>query len=176
LSKKKKKKNISVEDLHEMFDVKKNLKKLKKHSGFEMKTESNIEYNEYDNIFEETSTNETQTYIPKTNSASINNLELELGLEKLRSEFKDSNTSIEKGFTDKVSQIEKSKLDKSDFKWWIGGVITAALLISGLIYSLSYSRVLEDIDGLEERQEEIKLDIKNLENRELPKQTENKKE
>lgn len=158
------KKKIGVKEIQDMFDVKRNLKKLKKHSGFETQTESNFENNEYDNFFDEATTRETQVSIPNTKSIGSNSLELELGLEKLRSELKDSDKSIEQNFTNKFHEVERLKLDKSDFRWWIGGVIAAALLISGLVYSLSYSKILEDIDDIEEKQEEMNLNIQDLSN------------
>jgi len=48
----------------------------------------------------------------------------------------------------KIEDIQKEKLDKNDFKWWIGGVIFVVLLLCSVIYSLSYSQVLKDIEGL----------------------------
>lgn len=156
-----------------MFDVKKNLNKLKKHSGFETQTDSNIDNKEYDSFFNEPEVNQTQPFIPQLKAAASNSFEFELGIEKLRSELKDSDKSIENNFSSKIQDVEKSlsgeiqnidrlKLNKEDFKWWIGGILTVALIISSLIYTLSYSKALKDIDELDKGQDQLNIEVQKI--------------
>jgi len=132
----------------EAFDVKKNLQKLKKYSGFETETESVIDNDEFGTTFNADTDNETFPSTPTPSSNVVNNIEIKYEIEKVRTEITKNSASIEKELSSKIEDIQKEKLDKNDFKWWIGGVIFVVLLLCSVIYSLSYSQVLKDIEGL----------------------------
>jgi len=165
---KKKQNKIHLDDIKEMFDVKKNLKKLKRNSGYESYTESNISPVESEDIFESNLGNETGIkFTETTGNTQTNNYELELGLERLKSELKDNNRTLETKIGSDINDLKEKKLDSSIFWKIIGGLVTAVLIISGLIYTLSYSKLLGDVEKSKELlpkiEERINVNSKDIE-------------
>lgn len=166
--KNKKEKNIDLNDIKEMFDVKRNLKKLKKNSGYETYTDAIIGSGENDDIFESNLGNETAIQFSDNNTKSqTNNYELELGLERLKSELRENDRTLETKIGTDISHLKEKKLDTSLFWRIIGGLVTAALIISALIYNLSYSKLIDDVDKNKEKlpklEESINSNSKDLE-------------
>lgn len=173
--KKKKKGEIPLNELKKMFDVKANLRKLKGNSGYEAETPTTYGETE-SNIFEPELGQSTETKFQNSSTSNQNsNYEFELGLEKLKSELKDMDKDLETKINTTISDVKESKLDKSLFWKVISAIIGAAVLISGLIYTLSYSDICSDVEDIDDKLptlenqiddnteaiEDIKLNMKN---------------
>jgi hypothetical protein len=143
----------------DMYDVKENLNKLKSGSGNE-RYETNIDVsnnkttdpyysNNQPDDFSNYSTNSTAHRLDKIN-------------DKLTSDF----SGLKDAFIDhKDLVIDRlnTKVDKDEFKYWIGGIITAIIILAGLIYTLSYSGVISDIKDLNRSNNSIERRVDKIE-------------
>lgn len=165
MSKKNKKNNSSLQkplqQNKDMFDVKENLKKLRSGSGKEnYETESDIQSSKSSDRYYGTNHKEVDTGYSSTSTTDrfdkIN--------DKLNSDFsilKDNFSEHKEKIIEKLSE----KVDKSELKWWISGLLGGVILISGVIYTLSYQGIIGDVKNLQESKNNIDKTIIHVDNR-----------
>jgi hypothetical protein len=166
-----KKKNLSSNQIKDSFDIKNNLNKLKINSGFESVTGTNVNNNYSDNDFSNDNlTNETTiSYLKERHNDVVSNIELELNLERLKSEFNECINNTEKDFVDKVEDFREklgiqldNKVSQTTFNWFLGIIFTSGVIIITLFLTLSYNHLIEDVETIEDTQNQIKIDIQEI--------------
>ncbi len=150
----------------DLYNVKENLKKLRSGNGKDayetdsqiVNTKSNDKYygSGYKEDFSEYSSTSTIDRFDKISDKFSSDLTI---LKESLDEHKE-----------KVYDRLIEKVDKSEFKYWIGGIIAGIIAIGTLIYTLSYQTVINDVNNLKDNKNEvqnslIKIDyrIQNLE-------------
>lgn len=155
MSKKNKNKNPSshknVQQSKDVFNVKENLKKLRSGTGKEAyETESDIYNNKTSDQYYSTRQQDDFTNYSTTVTTDR--------FEKLNDKFSSDITGLKDAiFEHKEKTIERlnDKLDKNEFKYWIGGLIAGIILAGGMIYTLSYQEIVSDTKDLKENKNEI---------------------
>lgn len=161
-------KNVPNKDI---FDVRENLKKLR--SGSDTYSTEAPSYDDSDNkkhLSSEATTNQitgSQSYT--SDKVDVLRDRLAVDLSNITQKLDDHKEKTNERFSGEISslrieisaQSEKLENKFSSFvtKEWFGGVIAATILIVGIIYTLSYSNVLSDIEKLKTKQDETEEKI-----------------
>ncbi len=165
MSKKNKNKNSSshktVQQAKDMFNVKENLKKLRSGTGKEgYETNSDIYSNKTNDKYYSTSQEDDFSSYSTTSTADR--------FDKINDKFSSDISGLKDAFSDhkeKISERLSEKLDKSELKYWIGGIISGIILIGSIIYALSYQEIITDTKDLKENKNEINRRIDKMEYR-----------
>ncbi|MGD9706664.1 MAG: hypothetical protein AB7V07_03200 [Candidatus Delongbacteria bacterium] len=155
---KKTKKNKANNSLRFDYDVKTNLHKLKSGKlnnqtetelSNELLFKSSDDYllNQSAELSDKNKNNETVS-IPENRDNNSNNLMY----------IKDCISDQGKEYDKKL----RSKLDKEDFRWWVGGVTFVLFLISSLIYKFSYAPMCNDVNIVKEKGNDINMKLNTL--------------
>jgi hypothetical protein len=147
----KNKNNSSSNQKKDNFDVKENLRKLRSGTGKGNNlTESDL--------FKGKTYNKNNSYIYQDESL-INSMtssadKFETIKDKFGSEISNLKDTI---YNQKLNTNEKiyEKVDKSEFRWWIGGAVGSIIFIGSIIYTFSYQEILTDTKNLKEKQYEF---------------------
>lgn len=155
MSKKNKNKNSSshktVQQAKDVFNVKENLNKLRSGTGKEgYETESDIYSKKTNDKYYSTRQQDDFASYSTTSTADR--------FEKINDKFSSDISGLKDAFSEhkeKVSERLSEKLDKSELKYWVGGIIAGIILVGGIIYSLSYQEIVTDTKDLKENKNEI---------------------
>ncbi|MBL1181630.1 MAG: hypothetical protein HND27_11040 [Bacteroidetes bacterium] len=165
MSKKNKNNNSSsqkpVQQNKDVFNVKENLKKLRSGTGKEgYETESDIHKSKTTDRYYGTSHREDVGGYSSTSTIDR--------FDKINDKFNSDFSVLKDSFSDhKEKVIEKlnDKVDKSDLKWWITGIIGGIVLIGSIIYTLSYQDIIGDVKDLKENKNNVDKTLINVDNR-----------
>lgn len=156
----------------DVYDVKENLKKLRSGTGKESySTESDIFNDKTADKYYSTRHQDDASMYSTTSTADR--------FEKINDKFSSDISILKDAFTshkEKISEKLNDKVDKSEFKYWIGGAVGLVLLIGGIIYTLSYQGIVTDTKDLKENQIKINrhLDKVDFKLEQIEKEVENK--
>lgn len=135
----------------DIYDVKENLKKLRSGTGKEgYSTESDLFSDKTADKYYSTRHQDDVSIYSTTSTADR--------FEKINDKFSSDISVLKDVITDhkeKVTEKLNEKLDKSELKYWIGGIAAAITIIGSLIYTLSYQDIVSDTKNIKERQNEI---------------------
>lgn len=155
MSKKNKNKNSSshkpVQQPKDVFNVKENLKKLRSGTGKEA-------YNTESDIFGGKTSDKYYSTRQQDDFANYSTTSTADRFEKINDKFSSDISGLKDAFTEhkeKTSERLNDKLDKSELKYWIGGIIAGIILVGGIIYTLSYQEIVTDTKDLKESKNEI---------------------
>jgi hypothetical protein len=160
------KKNISfsrkpVQQTKDVFDVKENLKKLRSGTGKEgYETDSDIYKSKSTDRYYGTSYREDVGGYSSTSTIDRFN--------KINDKFSSDFSDFKDSFSDhkeKVLVKLNDKVDKSDLRWWIKGIIAGIIFIGGIIYTLSYQDIINDVKDLKENKNNVDDTLNNIDNR-----------
>lgn len=160
------KKNISfyrkpVQQTKDVFDVKENLKKLRSGTGKEgYETDSDIYKSKSTDRYYGTSHREDVGGYSSTSTIDrFNKIN-----DKFSSDFSDLKDSLS-DHKEKVLEKLNDKVDKSDLRWWINGIIGGIIFIGTIIYNLSYQDIIIDVKDLKENKNKVIDTLNNIDNR-----------
>lgn len=164
-------KNVPQKDI---FDVRENLKKLRSGSDNYSTKEPSFDENENRrHLSSEASTNQitgSQSYASDKVDVLRDRLAIDLSIitqklddhkEKTNERFSGEISNLRNEITSQSDKFE-NKISSFVTKEWFGGVIAVTLLIAGIIYTLSYSNVLSDIEKLKIKQEETEKKVEKV--------------
>lgn len=165
MSKKNKSKNPSsqksVQQGKDMFNVKENLRRLRSGTGKEgYETESAIYKSRGTDRYYGTSHKEDVGSYSSTSTIDR--------FEKISDKFDSEFSVLRDRFSDhkeKVIEELNEKVEKSDLKWWIGGIFGGIVILGSLIYTLSYQYIIGDVKELKEDRNSIEKTLINVDNR-----------
>lgn len=151
----------TVQQNKDVFNVKENLKKLRSGTGKEgYETESDIHKNKSTDRYYGTSHQEDISSYSSTSTIDR--------FDKINDKFSSDFSDLKDSFSDhKEKVLEKlgDKIDKSDLRWWISGIIGGIILIGGIIYTLSYQDIISDVKDLKENKNNVDKTLNNVDNR-----------
>lgn len=133
--------------IKDTFNVKENLQKLRSGNGKESyETEINFQGNKQNrnNYY---GTNQKEDFDGYSSMSTIDRFE------KINDKFNTDISNLKENiFSHKelISEKLHNKVDKSDFKWWISGIIGGLIFVGGIIYTFSYQEVIQDLKKLNE--------------------------
>lgn len=140
----------------DMYNVKENLRKLRSGNSSE-RYETSIDLASNKIVDPYYSNNQQDDFSNYSTSSSANRFDRIS--DKLSSDF----SGLKDAFSDHkdlmLSRLNE-KVDKSEFKYWIGGIIAGIIAVATLIYTLSYSGIISDTKDLIENKNDVirKLD------------------
>ncbi len=155
MSKKNRNKNSSsqktVQQPKDVFNVKENLKKLRSGTGKEAyETESDVYSKKTNDKYYSTRQQDDFSSYSTTSTSDR--------FEKINDKFSSDISGLKDAFSEhkeKTTERFNDKLDKSELKYWVGGIIGGIVLIGSLIYSLSYQDVVSDTKDLKKNKNEV---------------------
>jgi hypothetical protein len=142
-------KNVPVKK--DIYDVKENLKKLKSGTGKES-------YSTESTPFNDKSANEYYSTRHQDDNSMYSTTTTADRFERINDKFSSDISVLKDVITDhkeKITEKLNEKIDKSEFKFWISSAVGLILLISSIIYTLSYQEIVTDTKDLKENQNEI---------------------
>jgi hypothetical protein len=147
----------------DVFNVKENLKKLRSGTGKEgYETESDIHKSQTTDRYYGTSHREDEGGYSYSSTSTIDRFD------KINDKFNSDISVLKDSFSDhkeKVIENLNNKVDKTDLKWWITGIIGGIILIGSIIYTLSYQDIISDVKDLKENKNNIDKTLINVDNR-----------
>lgn len=151
----------SVPQKKDVFNVKENLKKLRSGTGKEgYETEIDIYKSKSTDRYY--GTNHREDVGGYSSTSTIDRFD------KINDKFTSDFSVLKDSFSEhkeKITEKLNEKLDKSELRFWIGGIIGGITLISGIVYTLSYQEIISDVKGLKENKSTIKEMLINIDNR-----------
>lgn len=163
-------KNVQQKDI---FDVKENLKKLRSGTDTYSTKEPSFESLGKQHLSSEASTNlitGSQSYTSDKVDVLRDRIAMDLSI--ITQKLDDHKDKTNERFSGEISQLQKEiagQADKFDTKIssfvtkeWFGGAIAVILVIAGIIYTLSYSNVLSDVEKLKTNQEETDRKVEKI--------------
>jgi hypothetical protein len=143
------------------FNVKDNLRKLRSGTGKEgYETESDVYKTKSTDRYYGSGYNEDLGGYSSTSTIDR--------FEKINDKFNSDISVLKDNFSDhKEKTLEKlnDKLDKSELKYWIGGIIGGIIIVSGIVYTLSYQEIITDVKNLKENKNTVKEGLNDVDNR-----------
>lgn len=158
----------------DIFDVRENLKKLRSGSdNYSTEEPTFEENNKKQHLSSEATTNQitgSQSY--SSDKIDVLRDRLAIDLSNITQKLDDHKDKTNERFSGEISNLKNEisiQSDKFDTKIsafvtkeWFAGVIAATILIAGIIYTLSYSNVLSDIQNLKTKQEETEKKVEKI--------------
>ena len=134
-----------------MFNVKENLNKLRSGTGKEgYETDGDIYSKKNNDEYYSTRQQDDLSNYSTTSTADR--------FDKINDKFSSDISGLKDAFSDhkeKVSERLSEKLDRSELKYWMGGIIAGIMLLGSIIYALSYQEIISDTEDLKENKNEI---------------------
>lgn len=165
-------KNVPQKDI---FDVRENLKKLRSDSdNYSTKSEpfSNDNSNKQHLSSEATSNQMTGSQSYTSDRVDVLRDRIAIDISNITQKLDDHKEKTNERFSGELSQLRieiSNQSDKFDTKIdslvtnkWFVGVIGVTILIATIIYTLSYSNVLSDIEKIKLKQEETERKVENI--------------
>lgn len=141
--------------------MKENLKKLRSGTGKEgYETESDIHKSKSTDRYY--GTNHREDVGSYSSTSTIDRFD------KINDKFTSDFSVLKDSFSDhkeKITEKLNEKVDKSELKFWIGGIISGVIVISGIVYTLSYQEIISDVKDLKENKNTVKETLINVDNR-----------
>jgi hypothetical protein len=135
----------------DIYNVKENLKKLRSGTGKEgYETESDIFNGKSSNEYYGSNHQDDFSKYSTTTTADR--------FEKINDKFSSDISGIKDViFQHKETVTEKFnlKLDKTEFRYWIGGIIGAAVILATFFYTLSYQVTVSDVKEIKVNMNEV---------------------
>jgi hypothetical protein len=152
----------TVQHQKDVYNVKENLNKLRSGTGKEgYATESAIQKSKTTDRYYGTSHRDEDVggYSSTSTIDRFDNINDKFNLDF--SILKESLSDHKEKVIVKLSE----KVDKSEMKWWINGIIGGIIFIGSLIYTLSYQNIIGDVKYLKENKNNVDKTLINVENR-----------
>lgn len=150
-----------VSQKKDVFNVKENLNKLRSGTGKEgYETESDIQQSKSTNRYYGSSHREDFG-----GYSSISTIDR---FDKISDKFTSDFSVLKDSFSDhkeKITEKLNNKVEKSELRFWIVGIIGGIIVFSGLVYTLSYQEIINDVKDLQEDKSTVKETLINLDNR-----------
>lgn len=158
----------------DIFDVRENLKKLRSGSdNYSTEEPTFEENNKKQHLSSETTTNQiTGSLSYSSDKVDVLRDRLAIDLSNITQKLDDHKEKTNERFSGEISNLRSEISNQSDkfdtkisafvTKEWFAGVIAVTILIAGIIYTLSYSNVLSDIQNLKTKQEETEKKVEKI--------------
>lgn len=160
-------KNVPAKDI---FDVRENLKKLRSGSdNYSTKSEP-FQSDGKPHLSSEATTNPITGYQSySTDKVDVLRDRIAMDLSIITQKLDDHKEKTNERFSGEISKLrdeineQGNKFENKNSSFvtnrWFAGVVSVTIIIAGIIYSLSYSKVLSDVKDLKDNQEETDKNI-----------------
>jgi len=135
----------------EEYDLERNFKKVNQFSRYSRKNyreETETDRNEYSSLYFRTIKSTDGVISNSTNSGFLEYTRLENQISEYSNKNESAHDSIRKDYEQKINDVSnevKIKLSSSDFRWIIGGLLTILVLLATIVFTMSYSPLIQDV-------------------------------